>query len=208
MNDRKRWIGGACVAGCLAVSGVVAAAGADDPDAPPPVPAALTADAEPVGSVEPDQAERIGQLRRGRTSDDALPRHWSEQVRNGDSWGANPSLSRRTAPGVWIVPGDDHVCLANVDADSGGLGFGCATTEHVERGLLAPSDVDAEGTGVVTGVVPDGVGEVTLVDRDGTSRAAPVQRNTYRAAIDADLKEIRFTGRDGRRIVLPMSWNP
>ena len=59
---------------------------------------------------------------------------------------------------------------------------------------------------MLTGVLPDGVGEVTLVDKDGSTRTVPVERNTYRAAIDANLKEVRFTDADGGRHVLPMEW--
>jgi hypothetical protein len=204
MNDRKRWIAAACVAACLAVTGVVAGAGAEDEGTPPPEAAA--ADTPPVTGIEAEQADQIGQLRRGRTTDDALPERWRETVRDDENFGANPSLSRRTAPGVWIVPGDDHVCVANSTPDDGGLGFGCATPEDVDRGQLAPSDVDANGNGIVTGVLPDGVAEVTLVDRDGSTRTVAVDRNTYRAAIDAHLKEIRFTDADGGQHVLPMAW--
>lgn len=205
MNDRKRWIGGLLVAACL-TGGVVAGAGADVEVVADATPEALSADAPPVDSVDPEQAENIGQLRRARTADDALPPYWRETVAEGENWGANPSLARRTGPSVWIVPGDDHVCIANVSSDDGGLGVGCASPEDVERGLLAPSDVDANGNGVVNGVLPDGVGEVTLVNHDGSTRAVPVERNTYRAAIDADLKELRFTTPEGGRRVLPMSW--
>jgi hypothetical protein len=60
---------------------------------------------------------------------------------------------------------------------------------------------------VLTGVVPDGVDRVTLVDRNGSTRQAEVDNNTYRAAIDADLKEVRFRGSDGAERVLPMAWD-
>lgn len=214
MSDRKKWFGGVAVATCLAVGTVgviVAGAGADAGLGRSPVPEALTADREPVAAIDPKQAEAIGQLRRSRTTDDALPTSWAEELTDGENgpghWGANPSLSRRTAPGVWVVPGDGYVCLANSTPDSGGMGFGCATMEDLGRGLLAPSDVDANGNGILTGVLPDGVDRVTLVDLDGSSRTAEVERNTYRAAIDAELKEVRFTSPDGARRVLPMAWS-
>ncbi len=135
------------------------------------------------------------------------PRAGATSWRTRGHWGANPGLSRRTAPGVWLVPGNDYVCLASTNGD-GDLGFSCATPEDVERGLLAPSDVDANGNGVLTGALPDGVAEVTLVNKDGASRTVPVDRNTYRAAIDGNLKEVRFTGADGGEHVLPMAWQP
>lgn len=211
MNDRKKWFSGACVAACLVAGGVVAGAGAEDGSTPAPEPEAAAVEAAPVQSVEPEQAEDIGQLRRGRTGDDALPPTWREALTEGENadehWGANPALARHTAPGVWIVPGDGYVCVASRTPDDGALGFGCATPEDVDRGLLAPSDVDEHGNGVLTGVLPDGVEEVTLVDLDGSTRTAEVDRNTYRAAIDANLKEVRFRGSDGGLRVLPMAWN-
>jgi hypothetical protein len=211
MSNRTKWFGGVCVAACLGAGGVVAGAGADGNDAPAPPPEYAAADAAPVTAVEPAQAKEIGELRRGRTSDDALPSHWKQALTDpsdaNEHWGANPSLARRTAPGTWIVPGDGYVCVANATPGEGALGFGCATTEDVDRGLLAPSDVDANGNGVLTGVVPDGVNEVTLVDRDGSTRQGAVDHNTYRVAINADLKEVRFTGSDGAERVLPMAWD-
>jgi hypothetical protein len=194
-----------CASACALAGGAIATAG-DDP-APDPAPEIVDASSPPVTTVEPEQAEEIRQLRRDRTSDDALPTGWRDKLAGGGHWGANPGLSRRTAPGVWIVPGNDYVCLASTSGD-GGLGFGCATPEDVERGLLAPSDVDANGNGVLTGALPDGVAEVTLVDKDGARRSVPVERNTYRAAIDANIKEVRFTGPDGGDHVLPMAWQP
>ena len=212
MSNRTKWFSGACVAACLAAGGVVAGAGAgasgpQDPDESQPA----AAEAAPVSSIQPDQADELAQLRRARSSDDALPPRWGQDLTGdgGDEehFGANPALSRRTGPGVWLVPGDGFVCVANTTPDDGGMGLGCATPEDVDRGLLAPSDVDANGNGVVTGVVPDGVDRVTLVDRDGSTRTAAVDRNTYRAAIDAKIKEVRFTGADGGVRVLPMAWD-
>lgn len=211
MNDRKRWFGGVCVAACLGAGGVVAGAGAEGDSDPAPAPEPAAAEVAPVKSIEPEQAEQIEELRRDRSTDDALPSRWREAMTDEDDgsgqFGANPILSRRTAPGVWIVPGDEHVCVANATPDDGGLGVSCATPEDVERGLLAPTDVDANGNGVVTGVLPDGVDHVTVVNQDGSTRDVPVDRNTYRAAIDADLKEVRFTDAEGGRHVLPMAWN-
>jgi hypothetical protein len=208
MSKLKIMLGGACLAACLATGGAIATAG-DDVD-PAPVPEAQAAQADPVATVPEEQAEEIEQLDRPRTSDDALPKEWREQLATGDEsdehWGANPSLARRTAPGTWIVPGDGYVCVANATPGEGDLGFGCATPDDVEKGLLAPADVDANGNGVLTGVLPDGVDEVTIVNHDGGTRTVAVERNTYRVAIDADLKEVRFTDAAGGAHILPMSW--
>jgi hypothetical protein len=210
MNDRKKWFGGLCAAACLAIGGAVAGAGADGSSAPASQPEVAEVESAPVQEVQREQAEDIGQLRRPRNADDAMPSRWDAALTDGENgdehWGANPDLARRTAPGVWLVPGDGYVCVANSTPGEGTLGFGCATPEDVERGLLAPSDVDANGSGVLTGVLPDGVREVTLVNRDGSTRTVAVERNTYRAEIDAELKEVRFTGPDGSRHVLPMAW--
>ena len=211
MSTRKIMLSGACLAACLAGGGAIAAAG-DEDAAPPPTPEVTAAHAEPVTVVEPEQAEQLRQLERPRNSDDAMPAEWRESLTEGenadDRWGANPSLARRTAPGTWIVPGDGHVCVANTTPGEGALGFGCATTEDVERGLLAPADIDKDGNGVLTGVLPDGVSEVTLVNKDGATRDVPVERNTYRAAIDANLEEVRFTDAKGGEHVLPMAFRP
>lgn len=211
MSNKKMLLTGAFMVACLTGGGAIATAG-DDGAAPAPVPEAKEAQAEPVTTVPDEQAEQIEQLDRAQTSDDALPDRWEDKLTEGDQadelWGANPELSRRTAPGVWVMPGDGYVCLANTTPGEGNLGFSCATPEDVERGLLAPADVDADGNGVLTGVVPDGVAEVTVVDKDGGTRSVPVERNTYRVAIDANLKEVRFQDAHGGEHVLPLGWRP
>jgi hypothetical protein len=210
MSYRRILIALACVCAMVVAGGAIATAG-DDP-APDPVPESQDAAADPVTTVQSDQAGEIRQLRRDRTADDAMPAQWDHEITEGEgkdqTWGANPDLSRRTAPGTWIVPGDGYVCVANSTPGESALGLGCATPEDVERGLLAPADVDENGNGVLTGVLPDGVSEVTLVDKDGSTRTAPVERNTYRVAIDANIKEVRFTDAKGGEHVLPMGWKP
>jgi hypothetical protein len=209
MSKRRMMISAAFVVACLGGAGAIAAAD-DEGAAPAPVSEAAAAQSEPVATVPEEQAEQIDQLDRPRTSDDAMPAEWREELTSGpdadEHWGANPYLSRRTAPGTWILPGDGYVCAANATPGEGALGFGCATPDDVDRGLLAPSDVDANGNGVLTGVLPDGVTEVTLVNNDGSTRAVEVDRNTYRAAIDAELKELRFTDAQGAEHILPMGW--
>lgn len=212
MNDLSKWLAGSCVIASLTVGTVAGVSGAGAEGTARATGSEVeAAHAEPVPAVEPEQAESIEALRRDRTSDDALPLQWRGALTQGDAaderWGANPHLSRRTAPGVWIVPGDDYVCVANSSPGEGALGFGCAANDDVKRGLLAPSDVDQNGNGVLTGVLPDGVETVTLADRDGSERTVSVKHNTYRAAIGPDLKEVRFTGPDGTRHVLPMGWD-
>jgi hypothetical protein len=211
MSNTKMMLAGACVLACVAGGGAIATAG-DKGSGAAPESEMAAAQADPVTSVPPEQADQIQQLDRPRTPDDAMPPQWREQLVNGDNaeehWGANPTLARRTAPSTWIVPGDGYVCVANTTPHDGALGLGCATPEDVERGLLAPADIDANGNGVLTGVLPDGVSEVTLADEDGATRAVPVERNTYRAAIDSKLKEVRFTDRDGGDHVLPMAFHP
>lgn len=210
MSNAKMMFAGAFVVAALAGGGAIATAG-DDVD-PAPLPEAQAAQADPVTTVPEAQAQEIDQLERPRTSDDAMPTEWKAELTAGESaddhWGANPSLARRTAPGTWIVPGDGYVCVANTTPGEGALGFGCATPEDVQKGLLAPADIDENGNGVLTGVLPDGVDEVTLVGKDGSTRAVAVERNTYRAAIDANLKEVRFTDAEGGEHVLPMAFKP
>ena len=211
MSNTKMMLAGACVLACVAGGGAIATAG-DEGSAPAPESEMAAAQAEPVTSVPPEQADQIEELDRPRNEDDAMPTQWREELIGGDHadehWGANPSLARRTAPSTWIVPADGYVCVANTTPGEGALGFGCATPEDVEQGLLAPADIDADGNGVLTGVLPDGVHEVTLVDEDGATRTVPVEHNTYRAAIDAKLKEVRFTDAEGGEHVLPMAFHP
>src|SRR5215207_7570499 len=104
MTKMKTMIGGTCLLACLAGGAAIATAG--DEAGPAPVPEAAAAQAEPVTAVPDEQAEQIEQLDRARTPDDAMPSEWREDLTTGsqadEHWGANPSLSRRTAPGTWI----------------------------------------------------------------------------------------------------------
>jgi hypothetical protein len=109
---------------------------------------------------------------------------------------------------VWLVPGDGFVCVAYLSAAAGSLAFSCATPAQVDEGLLQPATLNRDGVGVVTGVMPDGVNSVTLVDRDGSHRDMAVDGNVYRAAIDANLQEVRWTDAGGAGHVRPMAWIP
>lgn len=208
-GNRARW-SVLWIAMLVAVCAVVLAAGAgagEPGDAPNEV---YDAAAPTVDRVEPEQAAEIAELRRPPRASDELPDRWTEELQEsaeeGQSWGANADLARQTAPGVWILPGAGHVCMASSSPSDGSVGFGCASNADVERGRLAPSDVDANGNGVLTGIVPDGVASVEIVNLDGSTRSADVENNTYRVAIDGDLKEVRFTDAEGGRHTLPMEW--
>jgi hypothetical protein len=194
-------------AACIAATGAVTAV-ADQ--TPPEADEFGPPDKAAVGAVQWAQAQRIGELRRARSSDDDLPQEWRERLERHDGserWGSNPGLARRAAPGVWLIPGDGFVCLANITPRDRALGFGCATPAHVEQGLLQPADLDAQGRGVLTGVMADGVESVTLVDQDGSRRDVAVARNVYRAAVDAEIKEVRWTDALGVERVRPMGWD-
>ena len=206
MREKRGPIIAACAAALAAGGGAAAAAGAGQQ--PEPKPSLLNREAPAVQSVQAEQAQVVGQLRRSRSSDDDLPAAWAERLTSGDrAWGANPALARRTAPGVWLVPADGVVCVAFLTRDQS-LGFGCAPPEAVKRGMLAPSEVGDGGFGLLTGVVPDGVEAVNVVDRDGAMRSVNVRRNTYRTPIDTNTAEVRFTDADGAERVLPMTWSP
>lgn len=163
-----------------------------------------------VDEIEPEQSEELNELDRAPRPDDELPPRWKAAIdeagAEGRDWGANPDLARHTAPGVWIMPADGYVCLASSAPADGSVGFGCASNEDMAKGRLAPSDVDENGNGVLTGIVPDGVPSVEIVDLDGSTRTAEVDNNTYRAQITGNIKEVRFTDADGARHVLPMEW--
>ena len=203
---RKHFTRGAAVAAvCLAAAGAVSAV-ADDPE---PATSELAAMDNPTTSaVQWAQARRFAELRRDRQGDDAMPGHWRERLARhaGRRWGSNPDLSRRVAPGVWLIPGDGYVCLANVTPRDGALGFGCATPAEVEQGFLQPSDLNTQGAGVVTGVMADGVESVTLVDLDGSSREVAVDHNVYRAPVDANIKEVRWKDALGVERARYMAW--
>jgi hypothetical protein len=200
---------GTCAAVCLAAVGVVTA-GADPT---PPEPSELAArNASPASAVQFEQAQRFGELRRPRAGDDAMPREWeqalSDDRRSGTLWGANPGLSRRVAPGVWLIPGNGFVCVAQVSAADGSLGFGCATPAQAEQGLLQPAELDNNGNGIVTGVLPDGVASVTLIDRDGSRRGVRLERNVYRAAVDGQIEEVRWADANGIERSRSLAWTP
>lgn len=203
----RKWIKrGALVAtACMATAGAVTAT-AEDTD---PVPTEYGAPQPAAEAVQWAQARRLAELRRDRTGEDDVPQEWQAKLDRHEfarHAGANPDLARRVAPGVWLIPGDGFVCLANVTPRDGALGFGCATPLQVEQGLLQPADLDAEGAGVLTGVLPDGVDSVTIVDLDGSRREVAVKHNVYRAAIDADIKEVRWTDALGVERARPMPW--
>jgi hypothetical protein len=196
----------AVAAACLVATGAVTALAEDQP-APATNEVAAT-DNPTTQTVQWAQARRFAELRRDRDAGDALPDHWRERLARTQSrrWGSNPDLARRVDPGVWLIPGNGYICLANVTPRDGSLGFGCATPSQVEQGLLQPSDLNAEGSGVVTGVMPDGVQSVTLVNLDGSRREVAVDNNVYRAAVDAQIKEVRWTDALGVVRVRSMAW--
>ena len=159
--------------------------------------------AAPVDRVPDRQTTRFAQLRRGRNGDDPLPAPVREQVA-GDpdlatQWGINANLSRRTSRGGWLVPGDGALCAVQANAGDGSYGLVCNTEERVlDMGLVAWDFQRGAASGLVSGVVPDGVEEVTLVDRSGGSRTIPVRGNSFDVAFDGTTDRLTFTGRDGQ----------
>jgi hypothetical protein len=203
----------AALAAVLAIgAGTVTASAEQGGATPPEAQAAAGAGVAPATVVQYAESSRFGELRRPRSGDDALPPRWNDQIgadsRRGSRWGADTAESRRAAPQVWLVPGNGFLCVANVSPGDGSLGFGCATPAQVEQGLLQPADVDQNGNGVVTGVMPDGVTSVTLVNDDGSTQAVAVSHNVYQAAVDSRLLEVRWTDSAGIGHVRPMAWTP
>jgi hypothetical protein len=196
-----------CAAGGVIAAGAVTA-GADQTPLPPSELGPPVREATPV--VEQPQARRFAELRRSLVADDQIPADYRRRLDewgNGERrWGANIDLARRVGPGTWLVPGDDFVCVATIAPRDGAVVFSCATPQDVDQGLLQPSSVDADGAGVITGVMSDGVESVTLVDRDGSSREVEVERNVYRAAIDADIQAVRWVDRNGGEHERQMPW--
>ena len=198
--------GAACLVASLAVAGAVTAVADETPSEPSEF---RPANVDPAAAVQYAQAQRFAELRRARTDGDTMPADWRARISSSNGskrWGSNPDLARRVAPGVWLVPGDGFVCVANVTPRDGALGFGCATPAAVEQGLLQPSDVNGRGEGVLTGVMVDGVESVTIVDKDGSRRQVEVDRNVYRAPVDGQTKEVRWVDAAGVERVRNVAW--
>ena len=190
----------------VVVAGAVNAGAGETPDEPSEYRAPTVTPAE---AIEYAQSRRFAELRRERRGDDAMPDEWRDRLprMNGARrWGFNLDMARRVGPGVWLMPGRGFVCVANIAPGDGSMGVGCATPTDIELGLLQPSDVDADGEGVLTGVMADGVESVTLVDKDGSQRVVAVERNHYRAPIDANIKEVRWIDAAGVERVRNMEW--
>jgi hypothetical protein len=196
-----------CAAGGAIAAGAVTA-GADQTPLPPSELGPPVNEATPA--VEQPQARRFAELRRPRVEDDEIPADLKSRLDEwGDGakrWGANIDLARRAAPGVWLVPGDDFVCVAVLSTSDRSVVFSCATPQDVDEGLMQPASLNEDGAGILTGVMSDGVESVTLVDVDGSSREVQVERNIYRAAIDADIKEVRWVDSGGVERVRSMAW--
>lgn len=86
---------------------------------------------------------------------------------------SSPGLS----PAVWLVPGDDSLCLYVIYSSDDG-GSTCQTSSDVLVGRLELVRHSPAVTSIV-GVVPDGVDTVTAAASDGTPTTVPVVYNMY-----------------------------
>ena len=201
MSNRKILLTGACVLACLAGGGALATAG-DEGVEPAPPPEAEAAQAEPVTEVPAEQAEQLRQLERPRTGDDALP----EQLGRG----ADRGRPRPTSTGAPIP-----TCRAAPPRRVGDAGrrLRLHGQHHAGRGRSRVQLRDAGGRraraarpgghrrerqrrGDRRGARRRGRGDAWSTTTAST-RTVAVERNTYRAAIDANTKEVRFTDADG-----------
>lgn len=148
-----------------------------------------------VPSVPPRVAEDFAVLRRPREASDELSRSGRVVVNDADipnTSGSNGDLARdsRALSGgrrVFVVPGDDSVCLVLDTKGPGGevAGGGCADLDAARSGRFVRSGYGqglAGGDNVlVYGLVPDGVSSVKIIDADGKARTVPVKGNVYAA---------------------------
>jgi hypothetical protein len=141
--------------------------------------------AEPNATTHADVRSEFSVLRRAPRSGDALPpavRRMFEPV--AASEGLDLDAARAALPAgrgnVWVLPGDDTVCLAIPDPVDG-FGIDCRDAASTATGELWVSLVGGPGQQAgdarVAVLVPDGTDSVTAVEASGHRRALQVSGN-------------------------------
>jgi hypothetical protein len=184
----------AVAAALLLLAGVGGAAaalhlvGASDKRLPADAPRAL------ADVASPSMKAHFSIVDRARDSGDELSSPARSLLRKAagepDYDGANPSLARRADLSVgkariWIVPGNDAMCVIAVAGPSGG--GGCASTEQALTGTFHRVTVSPDfglpgGEALLYGLVPDGPDHVALVTAQGDV-AVPVRDNAWAVSI-------------------------
>jgi hypothetical protein len=160
----------------------------------------------PVSTIPAADSADFGILREAQGWDDAFG------TADETPAGANPELARSVpAPRsalstgrIWVVPGDDAICLRVLDP-SDGDGWVCATAADADSGQLIGalrSSPDDTGPAFVHGLVPDGVDEVTVTGPDGSTTTLPVTDNVYATTLPATPATVTFTLSDGQEVLV------
>jgi hypothetical protein len=155
--------------------------------------------ARPIArSVDPRVADRFSVLRRPRTASDVLSRSGRLVVDDPEipnTSGSNADLARDStavagARRIFVVPGDDSVCLVLEAEGAAGeqiAGGGCADLSIAASGRFVRSGYGGTFAGadrvLAYGLAPDGLSTVEIVDADGHGRSVPVKGNVYAAIL-------------------------
>ena len=118
--------------------------------------------------------------------------------------GVDPADARLTRSlsgwGVWLVPGQDVVCLYASRLTRPEGGSACPYHSQGSDGFLlsvgAGADVPA-GHLLVAGVVPDGVDQVRVHSAGGGTQTLDVVQNAYVAVLPEDAMSISYTDSNG-----------
>jgi len=107
-----------------------------------------------------------------------------------------------TAGRIWVMPGNDAVCLQAADP-AGGYAVSCETSTAADAGeligTLQPS-LDGSGGAFVYGLAPDGTDQATVTDADGSQVTVAVNDNVYAATTTGDPQDVTLDDSDGQEV--------
>jgi hypothetical protein len=156
--------------------------------------------AGPPTAVEVDSTlqSSFGVLRRARTSGDVLDQEKANAVVRQAPYGLNLGLARRAgqwgSDAVYVLPGDDSVCLL-VDRPKS-VSTQCARAAFALEGHGVGAALTPDGV-AVTGLAPDGVDTVSVALPDGAVRKANVVNNVYNLTIDQGTAVVSYASPGG-----------
>lgn len=178
-----RWV--AVVAGTgIAVAigvGVASGLGATTPSPPPPTVEATSPPQQPspstpeAVSVDPSLQQEFGVF---RSDAPVAPAQLPNSITSSDiarRFGANPSLARDADSGLFLVPGNGEVCIADEHTVT------CGTPENAQAGQLVAIECGPwlqQGEVKLFGAIPDGVTSMQVTSAQGVNEA-PVTNNVY-----------------------------
>jgi hypothetical protein len=101
-----------------------------------------------------------------------MPDAIAREVASSHRFGRNPALARQitTANGRgWVVPGDRHICIVVPDRVDG-FATSCTPLDWALRTGVMIELRDADGSGSMTMLAPDGKGVVMSEAGEGTTK--------------------------------------